>query len=146
MNATPKSFDALYPGRFLKAGLLDGRKVTLTISDVALEDLEGEKGTEKKAILSFSQTPMKLVLCKLNGLCIKAMFGPKVPEWIGKKVTLYPTADIAPMKRGEECIRIWGSPDLECESRQVEIRLPKRKAFVVTLRKTPSQTQETDHA
>lgn len=130
----PTNFDELYPGRFLKAGHLKDRKVTVTISDVALEELEGEKGPEQKAIISMAGKKMQLVLCKLNGLCIKAMFGPSISAWIGKRVTLWPTDTIAPMRRGEACIRVWGSPDLDRDM-TIPIQLPKRKAFNVTLRR-----------
>ncbi len=130
--AKPTNFDELYPGRFLKAGLLKGQKATVTISDVHLEELDGEKGIEQKAILSMAGKDKQLVLCKLNGLCVKAMFGPSISAWIGKRVTLWPTDTIAPMKKGEECIRIWGSPDIEKDI-TIPIQLPRRKAFNVTL-------------
>ena len=151
----PTSFDELYPGRFLKAGNLKGQKATVTISDVFLEELEGEKGIEQKAIISMTGKKLQLVLCKLNGLCIKSMFGPSIAGWIGKRVTLWPTATIMPMKKGEECLRIWGSPDI-AEDFELPIHFPKRKAFTVTLHKVtlgapiveptpaPPQEQEPD--
>ena len=52
--AKPTNYDELYPGRFLKAGLLKNQKVTLTIKDVDLEQLEDNTGKPKgKAISSF---------------------------------------------------------------------------------------------
>lgn len=128
----PSVFDELYPGRFIKAGLLKGRTIAVTIEDVFLEELEGEKGKEQKAILSFTGKTMQLVLCKLNGLCLKAMFGPSVSAWKGKRIFLWPTATVMAMHRGEECIRIWGSPDL-AKDQQVSIQLPRRKAFSMTM-------------
>ena len=128
----PTSFDELYPGRFLKAGHLKGRQVSVQIEDVFLEELEGEKGKETKAILSFTGKTMQLVLCKLNGLCVKAMFGPSIGAWKGKRIILWPTATVMPMKRGEECIRIWGSPDIPQEQ-EIKIQLPRRKAFAMTM-------------
>jgi hypothetical protein len=84
----PVDYDQLYPGRFLKAGELLGKKVTLTIADVDLEMLMGEDGVEKaKAVISFKETPKKHIAPKTNGLCLKAMFGKKIPEWIGKRIT-----------------------------------------------------------
>lgn len=136
----PLSFDDLYPGRFIKAGNLHGNPVTLTVKDVSLEELDGEKGKSVKAILSFERTDMQLVLCKLNGLCVRAMFGPNVGQWIGKRITIYPTADIMPMKDGEDCIRIYGSPDLASDM-VVPIQFPRRKAFKVTLRRVEPKTQ-----
>lgn len=130
----PTHFDELYPGRFLKAGLFKGKPVTLKISQVLQEDLEGEKGVQKKAILCFAHTDKQLVLCKLNGLCVKAMFGAAVQAWVGKRVTLFGTAEIAPMRRGEECIRVWGSPDIASDMQTV-VTLPKRKPITIPLRK-----------
>jgi hypothetical protein len=131
----PKNFNECYKGRFLKAGLLDGKHVTVTIADIFLEDLEGEKGIEEKCILTMEGKKMQLVLCKLNALCIKAMFGSSISAWIGKRIILWPTDTIAPMKKGEACIRIWGSQDIEKEI-TIPIALPRRKAFNVTLRKS----------
>ena len=62
--AKPTNFDELYPGRFLKAGLLKGQKATVTISDVHLEELDGEKGIEQKAILSMAGKDKQLLSCK----------------------------------------------------------------------------------
>ncbi len=117
----PTSFDALYPGRFLKAGLFEGKCVTLTIKDVNLEELEGDDGKKVKAIIAFAETEMQLVTCKTNGLCIKAMFGDKLSGWLGKKVTLFPST-----WNGEPAIRVYGSPDIAADM-PISIQLPRRK-------------------
>src|SRR4051812_16991070 len=107
----PQNFDQLYAGRFLKAGELAGKKVTLTISDVDIEKLLDDKGGEKnKAIISFRETEKKLVACKTNGLCVKAMFGKLLADWVGKRITL-----MEDIWNGEPCIRLWGSPDIESD-------------------------------
>jgi hypothetical protein len=122
--AKPTVYDELYPGRFLKAGLLKGQKVTLTLKDVDLEGLEGDDGKkQQKAILSFEERPMQLVMCKTNGYCIKSMFGPTLATWIGKRVTLFES-----QWNGEPCIRIWGSPDLTADMK-VTVSLPRRRPF-----------------
>ena len=124
----PVEYDQLYPGRFIKAGELLGRKVTVTIADVDLEELMGEDNKPKqKATLTFKETPKQLVMCKTNGISIKAMFGTKLAEWIGKRVTLFPDT-----WNGEPCIRIWGSPDIERDI-EVEISLPRRRPFKKTM-------------
>lgn len=132
--AKPVDFDQLYPGRFIKAGELLGRKVTLTISDVELEGLLGEDGKEKaKAIISFAESEKKLVTCKTNGICIKEMFGKSISEWIGKKVTIFPDT-----WNGEPCIRIWGSPDI-ARDMKVTVTLPRRRPFDKTMHKMPAK-------
>lgn len=126
----PKTYDDLYPGRFLKAGNFDGRKVVLTIKDADLEELEGEDGKRAKAIVSFVETSRALVACKTNGICIRDMFGPRLADWIGKRVILFPSE-----WNGEPCIRVWGSPDLEREI-DVEVKLPRRKPFRMRMHKS----------
>lgn len=124
----PTVYDELYPGRFLKAGLLKGQKVTLTISDVDLEGLEGEDGKkQQKAILSFKERPMQLVMCKTNGICIKNMFGPTLANWLGKRVTLFES-----QWNGEPCIRIWGSPDIH-QDLKIQVQLPRRRPMDMVL-------------
>lgn len=117
----PNTYDQMYPGRFLKAGLFEGKHVTLTITDVNLEELEGDDGKKVKALVAFKETEMQLVCCKTNGFCIKAMFGDKLSGWQGKRVTLFPST-----WNNEPAIRVWGSPDLP-EDMPVTIQLPRRK-------------------
>lgn len=138
----PTNYDELYPGRFLKAGLFKGKHVTLTIKDVDVEGLEDNTGAKKaKAILSFKETDMQLVMCKTNGLCIRAMFGKELVNWIERRVTFFPGT-----WNGEECIRVWGSPELEKEMK-VSVELPRRKPFDMVMHKvekkqTPAQEAE----
>ena len=126
--AKPTIYDELYPGRFIKASLFKGAKPTLTIKDVDVEELIGEDSKPKqKAILSFVERPMQHVMCKTNGLCLKAMFGNKLSEWVGKRVILF-----AGQWNGEECVRVWGSPDITNQM-TVEVQLPRRKAFKMVM-------------
>ena len=105
-------YDQLFPGEFLKAGLFRDRPVTLTITGAELRDLPCDKGGEKpRGLISFRETPMKLVLIKTNGECLKAMFGPRVPEWAGKRVTFFCGSDMFGGKK-VDAVRIHGSPDL----------------------------------
>lgn len=124
----PVDWDELYPGRFIKAGEFKGKKPTLTIRDVDTELLAGDDGKEKlKGVISFVETPKQLPLNKTNGICLKAMFGRKVQEWVGKRVTLF-----AGTWNGEEATRIWGSPDIK-EEMAVEVKLPRKKPIAMTM-------------
>jgi hypothetical protein len=122
----PVDYDELFPGRFLKAGLFQGKKVPLTITDVDIEELPQDNGKDRvRGILSFKQTPKQLVLNSTNGQCLKAMFGRKVSDWVGKRVVFCAETD----KFGREtveAVRIWGSPDLDADM-SVDIQLPRRK-------------------
>jgi hypothetical protein len=104
-------FDLLYPKRFLKAGMFGGRDVTLTISKVFKEVLEGDKGPKMTAILSFAERPQQLTLNVTNGTCIKEMFGRETDAWIGMRVTFYPME--YKTEHGDMAIRVRGSPDLQ---------------------------------
>lgn len=128
-----QSFDELYPGRFLKAGMFHGQPVTYTIKAIARDELTNDANEpEEKIVLSFEEVPLQHVLPKINAVCLKAMFGPSVPAWIGKRVTLYATNAIMPYpKRKEEpCIRVFGSPEIASEIR-CEWRPPRRKNAVI---------------
>ena len=131
-----KTFDDLYPGRFLKAGNLQGRNVTLTIASVQREGLVGDDGKEQqKATMLFRETQMGVVLCKTNGICIRAMFGDSLANWEGKRITLMPD-----VWNGEPCIRIAGSPDIPKDI-TVTVTLPRRKPFTRKLTVTRTAAQ-----
>jgi hypothetical protein len=125
--AKPTSYDELYPGRFIKAVDLKGKKVTLTLADVELEELQGDDGKKVKCIVSFKETEKKLVACKTNGLSFKEMFGKDIQNWIGKRVTIF--EDIW---NGEPCIRVWGAPDI-AEDIEMTVSLPRRRPFKKTM-------------
>lgn len=125
----PVDWDELYPGRFIKYGDLKGKQVTLQVADIDLEELEGNKGKEIKGILLFEKTTKGLPLNKTNGTCIREMFGRKLPDWPGKRVTFYPTID-----GGEECVRVWGSPDIDADITFM-LELPRKKPRKITLHK-----------
>jgi hypothetical protein len=126
-------FDKLFPNRFLKAGEFDGKDVTLKIAGIIQEELEGSKGKQVKAILSFERTPKQLVLNKTNGLCLKGMWGRDTGNWIGKRVTFYPAA--IQFEDNDLAIRVRGSPDIDRDM-QIEIKLARKKPKAVTMVKT----------
>lgn len=132
----PTSYDQLYPGRFIKAVELLGKKVTLTISDIELEDLEGDDGKKTKCIISFKETPKKMVACKTNGLCIKEMFGKELANWHGKRITIFED-----VWNGEPATRVWGSPDIE-EEIEVTVALPRRRPFKKVMHKVEVRSRE----
>lgn len=125
--ARPVDWDELYPGRFIKAGDFKGKNVTLKISSVKVEELVGDKGPQMKGIIGFEKTDKAWALNKTNGLCLKAMFGRQVQEWVGKRVTLF-----ASMWDGEQCIRVYGSPELT-EDQAIQIALPRKRPFEMVM-------------
>ena len=125
----PVDWDELYPGRFLHAADLKGKKVTVKIADVNIEELVGDKGPQVKGLMSFEGKDKQFALNKTNGILIKAMFGRKLADWMGKRITLFEdTWD------GEPCLRVWGSPDIEADL-EVLVSLPRKRPFKRTLHK-----------
>lgn len=141
----PGSYSEMYPGRFLKADMLKGKKVTVTITHIDGEDLIGENNKAKSEwIVRIKERQLQLVLNKTNAFCLYRMFGGDPHSWIGRRVTIYPTTT----KFGRDtldCIRIWGSPDLT-EDMEITVPQGRKKAWEtvmhkVTLKSDAPQTQ-----
>ena len=130
----PDTYSELYPGRFLKADMLKGKRVTLTIKNIDVEELIGEKNkAEPKVVVSFVERPLEYVMPKTNGFCMKRMWGNDPHAWVGKRVTIYPTTT----KFGREdvdCIRIYGSPDL-AEDMPITVPQGRKKAWETVMHK-----------
>ena len=128
-------YEALFPGRFLKAAEFKGREVTKTISAVEIVELPQDDGGERaRGVVSFSDTPKQWVLNRTNAVCLAAMFGRDTDGWIGKRVCLHP----AEARFGRErvlAVRVKGSPDIEREV-ECEVKLPRKKP--VTMRLAPT--------
>ena len=130
----PDTYSLLYPGRFLKADMLRGKKVTLTIKNIDIEELVGENNKrEPKVIISFNERPLEYVCPKTNGFCMKRMFGNNPHDWIGKRVTWYGTT----CKFGRDdvdCLRIWGSPDIP-EDMPISVPQGRKKPLETVMHK-----------
>ena len=121
-------YDALFPGRFIKAGDFKGKDVTLEIANVRIEDLPNDAGGNKvKGIIAFKGAKKEWVLNRTNGEALKAMWGRDTGDWIGKHVTLYPA-----QFNGDLAIRVKGSPDLT-EPLAYELKLPRKRPQKMTL-------------
>lgn len=98
--------ELLFPNDYVAAVEFKGKDVTLTIVDVKREELRIRGGkSEVKPIIYFRETKKKLVCNKTNADSIATMYGDKADDWIGKRVTLYPTK--TPCGRDMvDCIRV----------------------------------------
>ncbi len=76
---------------FLVGEELNNKDVTLTIKNVAIEEVQNKQGKEKKPVASFVGTPKKLILNVTNMKSIaKVLKTPFVEDWAGKQITLTP--------------------------------------------------------
>lgn len=93
---------AAFPGQYIKASDLDGRRVQVVIDRVEVEDIGGET----KPILHFKGKTRGLVLNKTNAFSIAGIVGTdETDEWAGHSVVLYPSKTDFQGKR-VDCIRI----------------------------------------
>ena len=76
--------DSAFPSQYLKAADLQGKRVTMTMAHVAMEDI----GSEQKPILYFHGTEKGLVLNKTNSNTIMAAYGYETDDWQGHPITL----------------------------------------------------------
>ena len=132
------SLAELYPARFLHAEDFRGKQVTLTIKGKPWrEGLRGKAAKEvnAKVILAFVETDKQLVLPKINSHALATMFGADINAWAGKRVTFWPTATLLPKDRGVDCIRVFGSPQIERPMSCV-FKAPQRGDTVWTLQPT----------
>jgi hypothetical protein len=102
--------ELLFPSKYLTAEDLKGKDVTVTINKVVREDLAmvapgGKRAIKKGTTVHFEKASKALVINVTNADSIAAMYGTKAEDWVGKKITLYPTTTMF----GREmvtCIRI----------------------------------------
>lgn len=144
----PESYDELFPGRFLKAGLFKGKEVTLRIADVYQELMPDKKGTIlnsegercKKQTIFGVETPQgrrleqEVAINKTNAISCLLMFGKSVPGWVGRLVTFAPRI-VDAFGEEKEAIRIVGSPELTSNLEKSARVGQSDKAF--KLKKTP---------
>jgi hypothetical protein len=101
-------YKSFFDREYLFAFDLKGRDVTLTIERVAAGELTALGGRKsKKPLCWFKEGREKkpLALNSTNCRTISALYGSDTDQWIGKRITLYPTTT---QMAGEtcECIRV----------------------------------------
>ena len=78
-----------FPSNFLKADDIAGREPVVTIKEAALEKLGSGADAEEKLVLSFVESPKKMVVNKTNfdNIC-KATGQEDSDDWGGHKITI----------------------------------------------------------
>lgn len=80
-----------FPSKYLSAGDLQGRRYTLTIASVALENVSTQDNPEHKPVMYFHGTQKGMVLNKTNSMNVTILYGDETDAWTGKQVELYVT-------------------------------------------------------
>lgn len=118
-DRVPYSYDDIFPERFLHAPDLDGRTVTLTITDAWGEYVQNPKQKRKKergdlcGILAFRGTKREYAMSKQNAWILKALWGKDPAAYIGKHITLAPVPDTSGFTEHNTRILFVGSPDID---------------------------------
>jgi hypothetical protein len=77
-----------FPGQYIKAADLQGKRVVVVIDKVTMEDIGGEQ----KPVMHFKGKDRGMVLNRTNGNAIADILGTdETDEWTGKAILLYPT-------------------------------------------------------
>lgn len=80
------NINGAFPSNYLNAAALQGHRIVVTISHVAMEDI----GDEHKAVLYFQGKEKGLILNKTNANMLKEITGSdETEEWKGMPVVLY---------------------------------------------------------
>ena len=88
----PRSVSELYPSRWVKAADLNGKAVTVKVTDVMVEPVHTPGGeTKTAAVLTFEGKQKRLILNKTQCRAMVAITGSeKFGDWVGAIVQLAP--------------------------------------------------------
>lgn len=96
----------MFPSEFITAEELNGYDMALTIRGVKRDELKMEGGKCKPGIVvTFDETPKKLVLNKTNSKTVAGLHGVEAKKWVGKRIAIYPTT-CKFAKETVSCIRV----------------------------------------
>ncbi len=91
MNET-HIFSLFDPGKYWQAFELEGKDLTVTITRIVGEEVEGEEGRKaRKPVIYTSELPRPIVLNKTNAKTLIALYGADYRQWVGKRFVMYPT-------------------------------------------------------
>jgi len=81
----------LFPSKYVKADDLAGGNQTVTIRELAVEEIGQGKDREEKPVLYFQNREKGLVLNVTNCRTIEDTYGLETDDWAGKEVELFST-------------------------------------------------------
>lgn len=104
-------FKQFFDSEFAGVWDLEGRDRVVTIAKVAGGQVGGHQGKakSKKLIVGVRELDKPIVCNVTNAKAIAGMYGPDVREWVGKRITLYPTTTSFGGQT-VDCIRVRPTP------------------------------------
>ena len=97
----------LFPSKWLACDDLGGKDSTVEIKKVRQEMLHMPDNSEEPGLIVAFKGAKKEFICNVtNGNTIAGHHGQEATEWIGKKVTLYPTTCRGKGGETVDCIRV----------------------------------------
>lgn len=93
----------VFPSNYLRAGDLNGRPYTLTIARFVVEQMGRDE--EEKPVVYFDSADKGLVLNRTNAFTIADLYGPETDDWVGKRITIYPTR-VRAFGKEQDAIRV----------------------------------------
>ena len=81
--------------------------LVLTVDYVARDDVQNDRGKEKKLTIHFKERDYKPMICNTtNAKAISKAYGStKVEDWVNKKISIY-KATISAFGQTQECLRV----------------------------------------
>lgn len=85
----------------------DTGDLVLTVDYVAQDDVQNDRGKEKKLTIHFKENEYKPMICNTtNAKAISKAYGStKVEDWVNKKISIY-KATISAFGQTQECLRV----------------------------------------
>jgi hypothetical protein len=98
-------YRSMFSKPYVGAWDLEGKEVTVTITEVKAGSLVMNGKTDKKPIVHFKESDKGLVCNATNGKTIAGLYGTKTEAWIGKKITLYASTTSVGGET-KDCVRV----------------------------------------
>lgn len=76
-----------FPTKYLSAADLNGMEATVTITNVTMENIEGDQA---KPVVHLAESSKGFVLNKTNASMIAQLYGDDTDGWSGKQLILFP--------------------------------------------------------
>lgn len=100
-------FRTMYDKDYIGVWDLNGKEVTVTIASVTPGTVTGTGGKRaKKGLIRFDGKEKGFICNITNGKVIAGMYGNDYAQWVGKRITLYPSTTNGPAGDTVECVKV----------------------------------------